>query len=184
MVYNISVLNEEEWNCFSSIWSPCTSKRKEILTSAGEKEHSLYFVTEGVQRVYYLDEDGREATLVFTYTPSFGGVLDALMLQTPSKYYYETLTRSSFLKANIQALQSAMDQYRNIDTMIRKGITSTLSGVLDRMVELQCFTVEQRFKALMERSPHILNLIPHKYIANYLGMDATNFSKLLNHVRL
>jgi hypothetical protein len=31
----------------------------------------LYFVIEGVQRVYYFDDQSREATLVFTYAPSF-----------------------------------------------------------------------------------------------------------------
>jgi hypothetical protein len=36
----------------------------------------------------------------------------------------------------------------------------------------------------LQRSPHILQLVPHKYLANYLGIDATNFSKLLNRVRI
>jgi hypothetical protein len=36
----------------------------------------------------------------------------------------------------------------------------------------------------LQRSPHILNLVPHKYLASYLGMDATNFSKLLGSVKI
>ncbi|MFN3381588.1 MAG: Crp/Fnr family transcriptional regulator, partial [Runella zeae] len=41
-----------------------------------------------------------------------------------------------------------------------------------------------RFRCLLQRSPHILQLVPHKYLANYLGMDATNFIKLINKVRM
>lgn len=184
VAFAIQSLNETEWTAFSSIWSECTAKRKEQLTIAGEKEKYLYFVIEGIQRVYYFDEKNREATLVFTYAPSFGGVLDSLMLQQPSKYYYETLTPSQFLRTSFQDLHALMEEYPNIEKLVRKGVTISLSGVLDRLVELQCYSSEERFKKLLQRSPHILQLIPHKYLANYIGIDATNFSKLINSVRI
>ncbi len=180
----IQPLAETEWDAFSNIWSVCEAKRKEQLTIAGEKEKYLYYVIEGIQRVYYFDEQNREATLVFTYTPSFGGVLDSLMMQQPSKYYYETLTPSKFLRASYQDLHTLLEEYPAIEKLVRKGVTASLSGVLDRLVELQCYSSEERFRKLLKRSPHILQLIPHKYLANYIGIDATNFSKLINSVRI
>ena len=184
IVTAIQPLSETEWNAFSSIWTECSAKRKEQLTIIGEREKYLYFVIEGIQRVYYFDDQNREATLVFTYAPSFGGVLDSLMMQQPSKYYYETLTPSKFLRTPAQELHALIDRYPSIEKLIRKGITASLSGLLERLVELQCFTSEERFRKLLERSPHILQLIPHKYLANYIGIDATNFSKLINSVRI
>jgi hypothetical protein len=59
-----------------------------------------------------------------------------------------------------------------------------LKGVLERQIELQCFSAEEKFKNLLKRSPHVLQLIPHKYLASYLGIDATTFSKLLGSVRI
>jgi CRP-like cAMP-binding protein len=180
----IMPLSEEDWSVFAEVWKPFSAKRKEILTVVGEKEKYLYFVLEGVQRVYYFDEQNREATLVFTYAPSFGGVLDALMLQQPSRYFYETLTPSVFLRTSFQDLQQLLQTRPTIELLVRQGITHSFSGVLERLVELQCFTAEDRFRRLLQRSPHILQLVPHKYLANYLGMDATNFSKLINKVRM
>ncbi len=184
VIFSLQPLSEEDWEAFSGIWKPFSAKRKEILTVAGDKEKYLYFVVEGVQRVYYFDEQQREATLVFTYAPSFGGVLDALMLQQPSRYSYETLTFSTFLRTSFHDLQTLMQSRPAIEFLIRQGITGALSGVLERLVELQCFTTEERFRRLLQRSPHILQLVPHKYLANYLGMDATNFSKLINKIRM
>jgi CRP-like cAMP-binding protein len=184
LIDHTQLLSQEDWHVFSTIWSPFSTKRKEIITAAGEREKYLYFVVEGVQRVYYFDEQNREATLVFTYAPSFGGVLDALMLQQPSRYYYETLTASAFLRAPFSDLQQLMETRPAIETMIRQGITQTLSGVLQRLVELQCYSSEEKFKSLLQRSPHILQLVPHKYLANYLGIDATNFSKHINKVKV
>lgn len=177
-------LPEVDWQALAAIWQPCTAKRKELLTRTGEKERYLYFVVAGVQRVYYFDEQNREATLVFTYAPSFGGVLDALLLQQPSRYFYETLTPSVFLRASFYDLAQLMATRPAIETLIRLGVTQTLAGVLERLVEIQCYSSEEKFRKLLQRSPHVLQLVPHKYLANYLGMEATNFSKLLNKVKI
>ncbi|MBS1665505.1 MAG: Crp/Fnr family transcriptional regulator [Bacteroidetes bacterium] len=184
VVHAVHPLPPEDWEAISGLWTPFSAKRKEVLTSEGSMEKYLYFVLEGVQRVYYFDDEDREATLVFTYAPSFGGVLDAMMLQQPSRYFYETLTPSSFLRAPYSEVERLMQTRRDIGDFVRKGVTQAMSGVLERLVELQCFSAEERFNKVLKRSPHIFKLVPHKYIANYLGMDATNFSKLINKQKI
>lgn len=177
-------LPDKEWEIFSKIWTSFTAKRKEVLTCVGEQEKHLYFVVDGVQRVYYFDDQGREATLVFTYSPSFGGVLDSLLLQQPSRYFYETLTPSVFIRASATDLLELTEQSRAIELLVRQGLVQALSGVLERLAELQCYSSEEKFRKLLQRSPHILQRVPHKYLANYLGIDPTNFSKLINKVKI
>lgn len=177
-------IDEADWQAFAGIWKPFSARRKEIITQAGDTEKHLYFVVEGVQRLYYLDEQEREATLVFTYAPSWGGVLDSFLLQQPSSYYYETLTHSHFLRTSFREWQQIMEDCPQFEVAIKKGLAHTLSGMMKRMVELQCYSSEEKFRQLLSRSPHILQLVPHKYLANYLGIDATNFSKLINKVKI
>ncbi len=177
-------LPPNDLEALSAIWQPISAGRKETLTIQGEKEKHLYIVLSGVQRVFYFDDQGREATLVFTYSPSFGGVLDALLLQQPSRYFYETLTPSTFLRTGFEELNQLITTRPAIALLINKGLTHSLSGILERLVELQCYTSEDKFKQLLKRSPHILQLVPHKYLANYLGIDATNFSKLINKIKI
>jgi CRP-like cAMP-binding protein len=184
LIFAVHPIPETDWQAFAQIWKPLGARRKEVLTSAGEQEKYLYFVAEGVQRIYYLDDQYREATLAFTYVPSFGGIIDSLLLGQPSRYYYETLTPSQFLRAPYSELETLMQQSPDTSQMVRKGVTQTLSGVLERLVEVQCFSSEDKFRNLVRRSPHILQLVPHKYIANYLGIDPTNFSKLVNRIRI
>ncbi|WP_199120026.1 Crp/Fnr family transcriptional regulator [Pedobacter sp. ASV28] len=176
----MSNLSDTEWQLFASIWQPFSARRKEMLTRTGEVEKYLYFVTEGVQRIYFVNEKGNEATLVFTYAPSFGGVLNSMMTETRSSYTYETLTSSSFLRASVKDLKRIMEQEPAINMMVVQGISNALGGLLERLAELQLMSSEEKFRKLLTRSPHILQLIPHKYLASYLGIDVTNFSKLLN----
>ena len=184
LIQAVHPLPDEDWHAFTGIWQPFSAKRKEIITTTGEKEKYLYFVLEGVQRVYNYDEQDREATLVFTYAPSFGGVLDAMMLRRASRYFYEALTASVFLRAAYSEVETIMKNTPAVETMVRLGVTNALSGLLERLVEIQCYSSEDKFRKLLQRSPHILQLIPHKYLANYLGIDPTNFSKLINKIRI
>jgi CRP-like cAMP-binding protein len=184
VVQQIHPLNATDWAVFADIWQPFEAKRKVILTASGEVERYVYFVLEGVQRAYAVGEDGRDVTLVFTYPPSFSGVADSFLLQTPSKYFFETLTPSRFIRTSFKQLDAAMLSNPAIERLIRLAVSQSLAGVLERQIELQSYSAEDRFKTLLKRSGHVLRLIPHKYLASYLGMDATNFSKLLATVRV
>lgn len=180
----IHPLPEPVMEDFLSVWMPFQAGRKEVLTVSGNVEKYMYVVLDGVQRVYYHDDLDREATIVFTYPPSFGGVLDSFLLQTPSKYNFETLTPSSFLRASSASFNDLMGKHHAIETMVRKGLSGVIAGLEERLVEIQSFSSEEKFRSLLKRSPHILQLVPHKYLASYLGIDATNFSKLINKVRI
>jgi len=177
-------LPDSEWNDFAAVWQPFEAKRKVVLTPSGEVERHLYFVLQGIQRAYYISDHNKEATIVFTYPYSFSGVADSFLTQTPSICHFETLTQSVFLRTTYQQVDDLMNRYHNIERLIRKATSFALKGVLERQVEIQCFSAEEKFRALLKRSPHVLHLIPHKYLASYLGIDATTFSKLLGSVRL
>lgn len=182
-LFAVHPLSNEEWEDFAAIWQKVSYKRKTVLTAAGETERHLYFVLEGVQRAFYVDADN-EATIVFTYPYSFSGVADSFLTQQPSKYFLETLTASTFLRTSFQQVQVLMDKYHNVERLIRLFTSYALMGVLERHVELLTYSAEEKFKTLLKRSPHVLQLIPHKYLASYMGMDATTFSKLLATVRI
>jgi CRP-like cAMP-binding protein len=183
-VSGIQRLDEGEWDSFASVWQPFSCKRKTVLTSADSIERHLYFVLEGVQRSFYVGKGNVESTIVFTYPSSFSGIADSFLTQTPSIYYFETLTTSRFLRTSYQQIEELMTGYPAIQKLILRATSFALKGVLERVVELQCFTAEEKFRGLLKRSPHVLNLIPHKYLASYLGIDASTFSKLLGTVRI
>jgi CRP-like cAMP-binding protein len=179
----IHPLPPEELSAFTGIFQPFSCKRKTVLTAAGDTERYLYFVLEGVQRGYYMAQD-EEVTIVFTYPYSFSGVADSFLTQTPSAYFLETLTASSFLRTTHQQVAALMLQYPAIQALVLKATAFALKGALERQVELQCFPAAEKFRQLLTRSPQVLNMIPHKYLASYLGIDASTFSKLLGTVRI
>ena len=182
--FSVHKLTNEEWTAIAAIWQPVSYKRKTVLTAAGETERHLYFVLEGVQRAFYVDAHHPEATVVFTYPYSFSGIADSFLTQKPSRFFLETITASKMLRTTHQQIQQLMDKYHNIERWVLLSTSNALMGVLERQVELMTYSAEEKFRTLLKRSPHVLQLIPHKYLASYLGIDASTFSKLLATVRI
>lgn len=180
----IHPLKSEELDAFLAQWEPLSCKRKVVLTASGATERHLYFVLDGVQRCYCLTPQGAEATLVFTYPYSFSGVADSFLTQTPTQYVFETLTASRFLRTTYGQMERLMQYYPNVQTLFFKTTAMAFKGLLERQAELQYFSAEDKFRRLLQRSPHVLQLIPHKYLASYLGIDPATFSKLLGSVRI
>jgi CRP-like cAMP-binding protein len=184
LVNAVYPLSFEEWEAFSASWRKVNFKRKELITRAGEVEKYLYYVQTGIQRGFVTDEQGRDITIVFTYPPSFSGVPDSFQLQQPSDVYFETLTASEMYRLSFHEFERLIDKYPRIERFVRLATAAALKGVIKRQAEVMVFSAEERFTALLKRSPHLLNMIPHKYMASYLGIDASTFSKLLNKIKL
>lgn len=169
---------------YLSHWQEYTCARKTTLTAAGEVERWMYFVLEGVQKSYYITQDGKTHVMAFTYPPSMSGIPESFFTQTPARYYLESITESRFLRISFDKHQELMQEHRPLETLFRKGTEFLLKGVLERHYELMAYSMEERFTSFVKRSPHLLNLVPHKDLASYLRIDPTNFSKLLGSVKL
>lgn len=181
----IQPLESELWDDLRTCWQPVVYKRKTILTAVGETERYLYFVTEGIQRAFYTGpEERQEATVVFTYPPSFSGIPDSFLTQTPSAFYLETLTASRLLRMGYDTFREIREKHPTFNDLLFRMMSQAFQGVLLRHAQMQCFSAEEKFRTFLTRSPHMLQLVPHKYLASYLAIDPSTFSRLLMSVKL
>jgi CRP-like cAMP-binding protein len=179
----ISPVDEEILEKYISNWTEYYAPRGTIMTAHGETERHMYFVLDGIQKSYYINKD-KQHIIAFTYAPSFSGIPESFLTQTPSKYTLETITESSFLRLSFEKHQQLMLEHREIETLFRKATELFIIGMLERHYELMAFDIKNRFKAFAKRSPHLFNLVAHKDLASYLRIDSTNFSKLFNTIKI
>lgn len=171
----------DELDHYLSHWKPFELPKKTIMTAPGETERFMYYVIEGIQKSYYLN-DGKQHVIAFAYAPSFSGIPESFFTQTPSRYFLETITHSTFMRLPYETHQRLLHEHRSIETLFRKATERFLVGVIQRHHELMAFDMETRFRTFVARSPHLLNMVAQKDLASYLRMDSTNFSKLMNTI--
>jgi CRP-like cAMP-binding protein len=157
---------------------PFTFQRRETITNAGDTEQYLYVVMEGYQRSVVM-HDNKELTVAFSYPGSFTGIPESFFTQKPSEASLECITDSVLWGISYQDHQRMMLVHPDIERISRIATEKVLAGLVDRYYEQQLLSMEERFHKFMQRSHALLLHIPHKYIASYLRIDPTNFSKLL-----
>ncbi len=180
---NIYKVNDKILDEYLSHWSEHSIPKKTIITEFGRTERYIYYVVEGIQKSYYLNEE-KQHIMFFAYNPSFSGIIESFLTQTPSKYYLETITDSKLLRLPYEKHKQLIQEHRELETLFRKITEQFLLGIIERHHQLMAFNTESRFKKFVKRSPHLLNMIPQKDIASYLRIDPTNFSKLINTIKI
>jgi len=176
-------ITDNEFSVFIEEHTIKTYKRNEIITAEGNVQKNMMIILEGVQYSYYLHK-GKKQVIAFTYPLNLSGLPESFITQTPSRYFLEALTETTALEITHARVQYLFDKYQNLERLSRKMTEMIMIGLIHRHYELLTQTIEERFAAFAQRSPHLFQLVPHKYIASYLGMNATNFSKLYNTVKV
>jgi CRP-like cAMP-binding protein len=176
-------IDQESYDLLISKFTAGRFKKGSFLVRPGQIEHNFYFVNKGIQMAYF-DSGEKQHVINFTYPPYPSAVPESFMLQRPATYYLKCITESEFDYISYSSLQQLFEESQKIERLFRKMTENLLAGVLNRYIELHSLTIEQQFRIFTQRSPHLLQLIPHKYIASYLGIDPTNFSKLYNSVKI
>ncbi|MDX1638216.1 MAG: hypothetical protein R3281_09615 [Balneolaceae bacterium] len=77
-----------------------------------------------------------------------------------------------------------MKQDHELERLIHRGTVEVLGRIGQRYHDLLALTIEERFKKFMAENAYLLQEIPRKELASYLNMDYTNFSKLMNRIRI
>ena len=167
---------------FIKQWEFKKSDKKEIVTMSQTIERYLYFTTKGIQKAYYVKDD-KEFIVAFTYPFAFTCIPESFLTQKPSFYTFECLTESEFLRISYNDFSTFIERNHEFEVLLRKTLISALGGVVNRYHKILSQTMTERFSDFMKNSPQLINQIPHKEIANYLKMDPTNFSKLLNSIK-
>lgn len=175
-------INTDDYELLVKKLKTKTFRKGELITVPGQIQKELYLVKKGVQMSYF-DAANKTHVVAFTYPPNLCAIPESFSFQTPSKYFLTCLTDSEMDCITFEELQKLFDQSQPLERLFRRMTEAVLAGVINRHIELHSMTIEERFKTFCQRSSHLLQLVPHKYIASYLAIDPTNFSKLFNTVK-
>ncbi|RDY59721.1 Crp/Fnr family transcriptional regulator [Flagellimonas nanhaiensis] len=175
-------LGSDDETFFRSLWHPKSFKQYDLITEAGSTERYFYFVLEGVQAIYLLNEKGEKVVLGFSYSGSPSGVFDSFIAQAPAQTFLEALKPSKLLAISHADYLELFKRCPEFHQWGHEFFQNILFGRLSREVELLTLSAEQRYVAFMQRCPEELKTIPQKYLASYLNMKPETFSRLRSNV--
>ncbi len=157
-------------------------KRFDYLIQKGTRESHLYFIKKGTMRIYYVSNDteicvgfGYPNTLICSY-PSF-------VSNRPSNYYIQALTDTELIGISRTDFYENIHRSWNLERHWREMTEQALLGRIEREIDLVTYAPKERLDRLLNRSPHLFQWIPNKYIASYLRMTPETLSRMLSKAK-
>lgn len=153
-------------------------KSKEILLNFNQHDSNLYFVINGCVRLFVVDNMGEEINLGFGYENSLITCFQTFISGKPSLLSIEAVLDTQLLCISKKDLTFLMHDNIQISKWYQSMLEMTLSGHIQRQVELLTLKPHERYDVFIKRSGHLINTIPLKLIASYLMMKPETLSRI------
>lgn len=173
----IQPLSPKAEEAILSLCSLVAIGKNQNLQEIGQKCRTIYFVIEGLARIYYL-KDGIEVTEYFAFENDLIIRAESLFRDKPSAKAIQALENTIFIGIPSEALFSLFDQYPDIERLFRKIIEQAYVHTVNRMEAIQFHSAEERYAQLLEEKPSLIQRISLKHIASYLGITQVSLSRI------
>ncbi|MBL7952997.1 MAG: Crp/Fnr family transcriptional regulator [Flavobacteriales bacterium] len=170
-------LTADDRSAILPCWKRYRFQRGAYISRAGSVEDHFYIVEEGVQRLY-IEHDGAEICLGFSYGNSWTGDFDSFVRRSPGRFQVQALSDSVLLGITYADLNRLYETVPVMERFGRRILEEQVVGRATREIEQIALSAEERLDRFLQRSPHLLQLVSQKDIASYLRMTPETFSRL------
>jgi CRP-like cAMP-binding protein len=134
------------------------AKKGQVLQRKGDLNSKVYQVEAGLLRSYSIDEKGKEH--IFMFAPEGWIIADNLSTDEPCQLFIDALENSTI----IQRVKDIDNEHEAQKLLNRIGVLQK------RVIMLMSASAIERYEHFVETYPDIVQRVPQKMIASYLGI--------------
>lgn len=171
-------LTEEELARFASKLTFQELKKKDFFLQAGKVQKAIGFLTSGLVRSFYIDDDGNEITVGFYAEHDYATHYHAFITRQPSQYAIQCLEPTTFLCLSYDDLQWVYQQSSNFERYGRLVAEEILKRQQARIESFIFQTAEERYLAFIEKDPTLFNRISLSQLCSFLGIERQTLTRI------
>lgn len=177
-------ISDDAWIAFSSQLRERHVEKDGFFAIPGVDTPDVGFITEGVLRMYYIRSDGREFNKSFLRAGDICGVLDAPIIDQPSRLYIGALVPSTLLTLPKASLEELYDRYHCWAKIGRRFAEMLAIKKMRREESLLLDSAEQRYRTFRLEYAQVEYLLRDYHIASYLGITPVALSRIKKRLTL
>ena len=144
----------------------------------GQRSSYIAFVASGMMRHFY-QENGKEITKWIALPGTFSTALLSFVTRRPSLENIQAIEDTELYCLSQGSWLKLCHDFPAFKDQWRLKIESHYFSIQERMHHFIYRTPEQRYDALYQKYPNLIEHAPHKYIASMLGIKP----RMLSHIR-
>ncbi|SMD36329.1 cAMP-binding domain of CRP or a regulatory subunit of cAMP-dependent protein kinases [Reichenbachiella faecimaris] len=177
---NIIPLSEKTLGLMSKVFISAELKKGEYFIRKGQFAKEIAFLEAGIVRAYYINNEGKEYNKTFFSAPAIIGSYASLISKSKNAVAQQALTDCKIWKASFHEIEKLSEGNFEIERLRRIIAENYFLSNEKKEIEMALLDAEERYLILQEEYPGIELKIPQYHIAYYLGISATQLSRIRN----
>ena len=171
-------LTKDEEKIFIALLKEKQLKKKQFYLRENEVCLHSVFVTKGCLRGYTVDENGFEHILQFAPPDWWIADMYSLITQKPGNLNIDAIEESEVLLLSRKDQEKLFTDVPKFERFFRILTENSLVANQQRIVDNMSLTAEERYSIFCKRYPTLIDHLPQKQIASYIGVTPEFFSRM------
>ncbi len=154
-------------------------RKNELVIRQGEITDNINILADGLLAGYYYNEEGKALVSCFCFKEGDIAVPPHDM-SVPSQLSIKAIEDSTIVRIPVKQFKNIMDEFPEIQRIYINELTKALEKHNSAKYAMQEYSGKKLFEWFLMTYPQLIDMIPHKYIASFLGITPVHLSRLVN----
>ena len=175
-------LTPEEQEFIKQYLTPKKLRKKQYLLQEGDVCKSICVVEKGALKAYVVDETGQERITAFALEGWTMGDLYSFIKQEPATLNIDALEDCELVLISKAAHDELLQKLPKYETYFRILMTDAYMALQKRTTNMISLPLEERYTALTELYPNLVQRVPQHMIASYMGLSKETLSRIRGRI--
>lgn len=154
----------------------------ETLIKEGELCYTSVMVIEGLLRNFHTTENGEEKTVLFIWEGESIAPYASVFLNKPATESTQAIEPTTVLSIDYREYNKLSSSNPRINQSHRHMLENALVQAIDRIDDFTLRSPEKRYLRMLKEQPELVQRVPQKYLASYLGITPISLSRIRNRI--
>lgn len=173
-------LSEAEFELLESFARPKKIRKRQYILQEGDICRNNCFITNGLMRMYSVDEKGDEHIIRFAAENWWISDRESLLTGKESKFNIDAIEDTEVLLFAKKSMDFMMTEVPRFGKMVNTMLDKSFITFQNRLNEVISNTAETKYSNFLKRYPEFSLRVPQAMIASYLGIKPETLSRLRN----
>jgi CRP/FNR family transcriptional regulator, anaerobic regulatory protein len=177
-------ITDQELQEFTSGLAVKHYKSKEFIFDYSKPQSEILYITEGLVRSFYVNENGSEISAYFVKELDFVSDYPAFLKNVKSNYTFQALENTTVVvipKSLILKTYNSSPKFEKFGRLIAEEAVQFLQGRVDSFIFK---TATERYLDFIEKEPDFFARLSVEHIATYLGIERQSLTRIRKQLSL
>ncbi len=152
-------------------------KKNKIILKTGDVCSNYYFLLKGIMRAY-IEYDGKEVTIWINPENEIITSVKSMKAQVPVVESIQALEDCEVMVMSYDTVRYMYENFLEMNVVGRIILEDYYSDSEERSIISRIPSAEKKYEHFLNTRPELLNRLPLKYVASYLGITEETLSRL------